>query len=141
MTLLISKPPVRVSAIAKAYVNTRETVLMATHRDWLIAFLAQQNIALEYNENFASALGVSYGGKVAILPGSRPPGTSDLGPMQLMSPRKEPIAASNAHCNKARPKWSRKAGWHHLIPDSLQGVQPHSRAKKSLEQASKDLPW
>jgi antirestriction protein ArdC len=39
------------------------------HRDRLIDFLAQQNIALEYTENIAPALGVSYGGKIAILPG------------------------------------------------------------------------
>jgi hypothetical protein len=39
------------------------------HRDRLIDFLAQQNIALEYNENIAPALGVSYGGKIALLPG------------------------------------------------------------------------
>jgi antirestriction protein ArdC len=39
------------------------------HRDRLIAFLAQQNIALEYTENIAPALGVSYGGKIALLPG------------------------------------------------------------------------
>lgn len=38
-------------------------------RDRLIAFLAAQNIALEYSENIAPALGVSYGGKIAILPG------------------------------------------------------------------------
>jgi hypothetical protein len=42
------------------------------HRDRLIDFLAQQNIALEYNENIAPALGVSYGGKIAILPGQSP---------------------------------------------------------------------
>jgi len=39
------------------------------HHDRLIDFLAQQNIALEYSENIAPALGVSYGGKIAILPG------------------------------------------------------------------------
>ena len=39
------------------------------HRDGLIAFLAQQNITLEYNENIAPALGVSYGGKIALIPG------------------------------------------------------------------------
>jgi hypothetical protein len=39
------------------------------HRDRLIAFLDSQNIALDYNENIAPALGVSYGGKIAILPG------------------------------------------------------------------------
>jgi hypothetical protein len=42
------------------------------HRDRLIAFLDSQNIALEYNENIAPALGVSYGGKIAILPGQSP---------------------------------------------------------------------
>jgi len=39
------------------------------HRDLLIDFLAQQNIALEFNEKIAPALGVSYGGKIALLPG------------------------------------------------------------------------
>jgi hypothetical protein len=39
------------------------------HRDRLMAFLAAQNIALEYSENIAPALGVSYGGKIALLPG------------------------------------------------------------------------
>ena len=42
---------------------------VGSHRDGLIAFLAQQNIALEYNEKIAPALGVSYGGKIALLPG------------------------------------------------------------------------
>jgi Antirestriction protein len=42
------------------------------HRERLINFLAQQNIALEYSENIAPALGVSYGGKIAILPGQSP---------------------------------------------------------------------
>ena len=39
------------------------------HRQRLIDFLAQQNIALEFNEKIAPALGVSYGGKIALLPG------------------------------------------------------------------------
>lgn len=39
------------------------------HRERLIDFLSQQNIALEYNEHIAPALGVSYGGKIALLPG------------------------------------------------------------------------
>jgi len=39
------------------------------HRNRLIDFLAQQNIALEFNERIAPALGVSYGGKIALLPG------------------------------------------------------------------------
>jgi hypothetical protein len=38
----------------------------------LIAFLDSQNIALEYTKNIAPALGVSYGGKIAILPGQSP---------------------------------------------------------------------
>jgi len=38
-------------------------------RDRLIVFLAAQNIKLEFNEKIAPALGVSYGGKIAILPG------------------------------------------------------------------------
>jgi len=42
------------------------------HRDRLIAFLDSQNITLEYTENIAPALGVSYGGKIAILPGQSP---------------------------------------------------------------------
>jgi hypothetical protein len=39
------------------------------HRDRMIAFLARQNITLEFNEKIAPALGVSYGGKIALLPG------------------------------------------------------------------------
>ena len=39
------------------------------HRDRMIAFLAQQNIKLEFNEKIAPALGVSYGGKIALLLG------------------------------------------------------------------------
>lgn len=39
------------------------------NRDLLIAFLAEQNIALEFNEQIAPSLGVSYGGRIAILPG------------------------------------------------------------------------
>jgi hypothetical protein len=39
------------------------------NRNRLIRFLAQQNIALEFNERIAPALGVSYGGKIALLPG------------------------------------------------------------------------
>jgi hypothetical protein len=42
-------------------------------RDRLIDFLAQQNIALEFNERIAPDLGVSYGGKIALLPGQSKP--------------------------------------------------------------------
>ena len=38
-------------------------------RDRLIAFLAAQGIKLEFNEKIAPALGVSYGGRIALLPG------------------------------------------------------------------------
>jgi hypothetical protein len=39
------------------------------NRDRLIAFLDGQGITLEFNERIAPALGVSYGGKIALLPG------------------------------------------------------------------------
>jgi len=42
-------------------------------RDRLIGFLAQQNITLEFNERIAPALGVSYGGKISLLPGQSKP--------------------------------------------------------------------
>ena len=42
---------------------------VSAHLDRLIAFLAKQNIALEFSEKIAPALGVSYGGKIALLPG------------------------------------------------------------------------
>jgi len=37
--------------------------------DRLIEFVSKQGIELEYNERIAPALGVSYGGKIALLPG------------------------------------------------------------------------
>ena len=37
--------------------------------DRLMEFVHQQGIELEYNERIAPALGVSYGGKIALLPG------------------------------------------------------------------------
>jgi len=39
------------------------------HRDRLFDFIRQQNITLEYNEKIAPALGISYGGKIVLLPG------------------------------------------------------------------------
>ena len=42
---------------------------VGAHRDRLIAFLNAQNIKLEFNEKIAPALGVSYGGRIALLPG------------------------------------------------------------------------
>ncbi len=37
--------------------------------DRLIAFIETQGIALEFNERIAPAMGVSYGGKIVLLPG------------------------------------------------------------------------
>jgi hypothetical protein len=42
---------------------------VGAHHDRMIAFLAAQNIKLEFSEKIAPALGVSYGGKIALLPG------------------------------------------------------------------------
>jgi hypothetical protein len=42
---------------------------VGTHLDRLIDFVQQQAIELEYNERIAPAQGVSYGGKIVLLPG------------------------------------------------------------------------
>lgn len=39
------------------------------YRDRLVDFVIAQGIALEFKESIAPALGVSYGGKIALLPG------------------------------------------------------------------------
>lgn len=39
------------------------------YQDRLRAFIAQQGITLEYQDSIAPALGVSYGGRIALLPG------------------------------------------------------------------------
>ncbi len=39
------------------------------NRDRLLAFIERQGIELVFTENIAPALGVSYGGRIAILPG------------------------------------------------------------------------
>lgn len=39
------------------------------HREWLMGFIERQGIGLEFNERIAPALGMSYGGKIALLPG------------------------------------------------------------------------
>lgn len=43
------------------------------NRDRLIEFLGQQNISLEFDQSIAPALGVSYGGRIALLPGQSKP--------------------------------------------------------------------
>ena len=42
------------------------------YRERLIDFTIAQGIALEFKESIAPALGMSYGGKIAILPGQEP---------------------------------------------------------------------
>src|SRR6185437_9725724 len=49
--------------------NHTATGEVGEHRDRLFVFVQQQNITLEYNERIAPALGVSYGGKIVLLPG------------------------------------------------------------------------
>ncbi len=39
------------------------------YRDRLIGFISSQGIELEFNERIAPALGISYSGRIAILPG------------------------------------------------------------------------
>ena len=39
------------------------------HRDRLIEFINAQGIELEFNERIAPAMGISYGGKIVLLPG------------------------------------------------------------------------
>jgi hypothetical protein len=39
------------------------------YRERLVDFITRQGIALEFNESIAPALGVSYGGKIVLLPG------------------------------------------------------------------------
>jgi hypothetical protein len=56
---------------AKTFQNSSKTLpaKWARTATGMIAFLAAQNIKLEFNENIAPALGVSYGGKIVLLPG------------------------------------------------------------------------
>jgi hypothetical protein len=42
---------------------------VGSYLDRLVEFVQRQGIELEYNERIAPALGVSYGGKIALLPG------------------------------------------------------------------------
>jgi hypothetical protein len=42
---------------------------VGTHHERLLDFVQQQGIELEYNERIAPAQGVSYGGKIVLLPG------------------------------------------------------------------------
>jgi antirestriction protein ArdC len=42
------------------------------YRERLLAFAEGQGIAIEYNERIGPALGMSYGGRIALLPGQSP---------------------------------------------------------------------
>jgi antirestriction protein ArdC len=46
---------------------------VGAYRDRLIAFVAAQGIELEFKESIAPALGMSYGGRIALLPGQEAP--------------------------------------------------------------------
>jgi hypothetical protein len=50
----------------------RTTGEVGEYRERLIDFIAAQGIELEFKESIAPALGMSYGGKIAILPGQAP---------------------------------------------------------------------
>ena len=50
----------------------RTTGDVGEYRERLIAFTTAQGIALEFKESIAPALGMSYGGRIAILPGQAP---------------------------------------------------------------------
>ena len=45
------------------------------NHDRLVSFIERQRIELVYTENIAPALGMSYGGRIAILPGQSKPET------------------------------------------------------------------
>jgi hypothetical protein len=45
---------------------------LATNYHRLVSFVAAQGIALEFNESIAPAMGVSYGGRIVLLPGLQP---------------------------------------------------------------------
>ena len=52
--------------------SSKVTGTVGEYRERLIDFLAAQGIALEFKESIAPALGMSYGGRIAILPGQQP---------------------------------------------------------------------
>ena len=52
--------------------SERTTGEVGEYRDRLIAFTEVQGIELEFKDSIAPALGMSYGGRIAILPGQAP---------------------------------------------------------------------
>jgi antirestriction protein ArdC len=51
----------------------KPTGCVGDYRERLIDFVAAQGISLEFNESIAPALGLSYGGRIALLPGQSAP--------------------------------------------------------------------
>lgn len=51
----------------------RVTGSVGEYRDRLFTFIAGQNIEIEFNDTIAPALGASYGGRIALLPGQAAP--------------------------------------------------------------------
>ena len=52
--------------------SSKVTGTVGQYRERLIDFLTAQGIGLEFKETIAPALGMSYGGRIAILPGQEP---------------------------------------------------------------------
>jgi antirestriction protein ArdC len=52
--------------------SSRVTGDVGERRERLLDFIAAQGILLEYKESIAPALGMSYGGKIVLLPGQSP---------------------------------------------------------------------
>ena len=52
---------------------------MAEHRERLVDFTIAQGIELKFKESIAPALGMSYGGRIAIFPGQPSRGVQHLG--------------------------------------------------------------
>jgi antirestriction protein ArdC len=72
--ILVGFRPVYVFDVSQTEGPELPTILgvqgeVGEHRDRLVEFVNAQGIALEYNERVAPAMGVSYGGKIVLLPG------------------------------------------------------------------------
>ena len=52
--------------------SERVSGTVGENRERLIEFIAAQDIELEFKESIAPALGISYGGRIAVLPGQEP---------------------------------------------------------------------
>jgi len=52
--------------------STKVKGSVGEYRERLFAFVAAQNIELEYKESISPAMGMSYGGRIVLLPGQEP---------------------------------------------------------------------